>query len=189
MGRPQHIDRDAVLDAAEQIVLRRGAAALTIDAVATAAGITKGGVQYCFGAKRKLVQAMVERWCRNFQAQIEAFARPHDDPISMVAGYVEATARIDKVGHARAAGLIAMLLETPSQMELVRAWYHDHFQKLDMTTPEGRRARIVFMAIEGAFMLRTFGFMRMGEQDWKTLFDDIKAMLPRPSRKTAKANG
>lgn len=44
-GRPRTIDRDKVLDAAEAIVSRVGASGLTFEAVARAAGITKGGVQ------------------------------------------------------------------------------------------------------------------------------------------------
>ena len=61
-GRPRSIDRDKVLDAAEGIVAAEGAAGLTFDAVARAAGITKGGVQYCFGTKDKLIEAMIDRW-------------------------------------------------------------------------------------------------------------------------------
>lgn len=49
MGRRRTIDRDQLLDAAEAVIAREGAAGLTIDAVAKEMGITKGGVQYCFG--------------------------------------------------------------------------------------------------------------------------------------------
>src|SRR5690606_31627342 len=55
-GRPRTIDRDKVLDAAEAVVMRAGAAGLTIDAVAREAGITKGGVQYAFGSKENLIR-------------------------------------------------------------------------------------------------------------------------------------
>ncbi|MGQ3294545.1 MAG: TetR/AcrR family transcriptional regulator, partial [Shinella sp.] len=60
-GRPRSIDRDKVLDAAESIVVESGAAGLSFEAVARAAGITKGGVQYCFGTKENLIRAMIER--------------------------------------------------------------------------------------------------------------------------------
>lgn len=43
MGRRKTIDREVLLDAAEHIVTTHGAAALTIDALAKAVGITKGG--------------------------------------------------------------------------------------------------------------------------------------------------
>lgn len=57
MGRQRSIDRDKVLDIAEEIVATQGAAGLTIDAVAKAMGISKGGVQYCFGSKDALIDA------------------------------------------------------------------------------------------------------------------------------------
>lgn len=62
MGRQRSIDRDKVLDTAEEIVATQGAAGLTIDAVAKAMGISKGGVQYCFGSKDALIDAMFDRW-------------------------------------------------------------------------------------------------------------------------------
>ncbi len=61
MGRRRTIDRDQLLDAAEAVIGREGAAGLTIDAVAKEMGITKGGVQYCFGTKDALIDAIFER--------------------------------------------------------------------------------------------------------------------------------
>lgn len=178
MARPRNIDRDQVLNAAEAIVLERGAAELTIDAVAQAVGITKGGVQYCFGTKAGLIDAMVERWCREFQAEIDFLTTPTDDPIAAIGGYIEATAQINKLTHARAAGMMAVLLQSPEHMATVRTWYREHLQPLDLSTPEGKKARIAFMAMEGAFLLRSFGFMQMDDAEWTELFGEIKATLP-----------
>jgi AcrR family transcriptional regulator len=178
MGRQQNIDRDEVLDAAEQIVLTQGAAGLTMDAVARAVGITKGGVQYCFGTKQGMVDAMVERWCRQFQGEIDERTRPTSDPVAAIRGYVEATASITRPSHARAAGLMAMLLQSPGHLDLARRWYREHLQPLDLGTPEGRQARIAFMAMEDAFVLRSFGFMHMEDAEWAELYEEIKDTLP-----------
>lgn len=62
MGRKRSIDRDKVLDVAENIVHQQGVSALTIDAVAKAMEISKGGIQYCFGNKEALIDAMFDRW-------------------------------------------------------------------------------------------------------------------------------
>src|SRR3546814_2511896 len=43
MARPRTIDRDAVLDAAQRVVARDGAAGLTLEAVAAEDGISKAG--------------------------------------------------------------------------------------------------------------------------------------------------
>lgn len=45
MGRHKTIDQEALLDAAEAVVMHGGAGNLTFDAVARQAGVSKGG---CF---------------------------------------------------------------------------------------------------------------------------------------------
>ncbi len=64
MGRKRTIDRDWVLTVAERIVGERGASALTIDAVANAAGITKGGVQSSFGTRKRSSPQCFDDGCR-----------------------------------------------------------------------------------------------------------------------------
>ncbi|MBN9291384.1 MAG: helix-turn-helix transcriptional regulator, partial [Hyphomicrobium denitrificans] len=61
MGRKPTITREGLLEIAEGLVRGEGAAALTIDALARAAGISKGGVQYSFSSKDDLVRALVDR--------------------------------------------------------------------------------------------------------------------------------
>lgn len=70
------ISIDQLLDAAETVVLRDGIGKLTIDAVADAAGVSKGGLMYHFPSKDKLVEALVIRivgmWRRDHLEAIEA---------------------------------------------------------------------------------------------------------------------
>jgi len=54
--------RERLLDAAAKVVHRDGAQALTLDAVAQEAEVSKGGLLYHFKSKNDLVNAMVERW-------------------------------------------------------------------------------------------------------------------------------
>jgi AcrR family transcriptional regulator len=58
-GRPSH--RRRVLDAATQVALREGPGAVTIDAVVTEAGMSRGGVLYHFPSKDALLQALVDQ--------------------------------------------------------------------------------------------------------------------------------
>eukprot|EP01031_Cornospumella_fuschlensis_P052777 gene52777-64487_t len=89
MGRRPTINRNDVLQAAEHIVATRGAAALTIEAVATAAGISKGGVQSCFGTKEALIGAMLDRWFEDYAAGLKAaLAGGEDSPAARMAGHV-----------------------------------------------------------------------------------------------------
>src|SRR3546814_8507750 len=61
MARPRTIDRDVVLDAAQRVVARDGAAGLTLEAVAAEAGISKASVLYDYGTKQALMKALIER--------------------------------------------------------------------------------------------------------------------------------
>jgi len=53
--------RSRVLDAAEHIVQARGVPALTLDAAAREAGVSKGGLLYHFASKEALLQALMLR--------------------------------------------------------------------------------------------------------------------------------
>jgi AcrR family transcriptional regulator len=53
--------RTRVLDAAESIVLARGVPALTLDAAAKLAGVSKGGLLYHFATKQALLRGLVDR--------------------------------------------------------------------------------------------------------------------------------
>ena len=53
--------RDRVLDAYESLLIDTGAAATTLDAVAAAAGVSKGGLLYHFASKEALAAGLLAR--------------------------------------------------------------------------------------------------------------------------------
>jgi AcrR family transcriptional regulator len=177
MGRPRVIDKEKLLDAAEKIVSNSGAGALSIDAVAQAAKVTKGGVQYAFGTKDALLDAMMDRWEKEFDDQVASIVGPKPGPTELIRGHVEATARIDSSAHSKAAGLMALMVQRLERRDRTREWYRKHFDGLDLTTDEGRRTRLAFIATEGAFFLRGFGFMTLKDCDWRAIMDDIQTRL------------
>ncbi len=67
--------RDEILDAVELIMSEDGAARVTIDAVATRSGFSKGGVLYNFPTKEALIEALVQRVTAHYAKDIE-LARP-----------------------------------------------------------------------------------------------------------------
>lgn len=178
LGRPRSIDRNKVLDAAEAVVARIGPAGLTIDAVARQAGITKGGVQYCFGSKDGLLKAMLERWSESFDAQVAAIKAHRPGPHATVRAYVEANGSTDDKEASRSAAMLATMIQTPDQLAEARAWYRSYIEALDPSTPAGRKARLAFLASEGVFFLRSFQFVEMEEAEWRAIFEDILGLLP-----------
>lgn len=180
MGRRRTIDRDQLLDAAEAVIAREGAAGLTIDAVAKEMGITKGGVQYCFGTKDALIDAIFERWGKAYDSLFEAVAGKQPTPLTRVRAHAEATQRSDELSSSKAAALMAALIQTPEHLEGSNQWYRSRLEGLDLSAPEGRRARLAFLAVEGAFMLRYFRLMDIGQEEWDSMLDDVRALLLNP---------
>lgn len=175
-GRPRSIDRDRVLDAAEGIVAQDGAAGLTFEAVARAAGITKGGVQYCFGTKENLIRSMIERWGSIFEAEVLAHAGDDRSPRSVIRGHVLATRDSDEADYSRSAVMMTALLQSPEQVAASRLWYTQRLAGLDMDRPEDRQAALALLASEGAFLLKAFGLIDIDAAQWNALFADMLGM-------------
>ncbi|MGW4470694.1 TetR/AcrR family transcriptional regulator [Nonomuraea sp. NPDC004354] len=85
---PRPSSRERLLDAAAEVLIGDGAEALTLEAVAQRAGVSKGGLFYHFPTKQALVAAMVGRLTAAFDA---ALAVAGDRPGDFLRAYVEAT--------------------------------------------------------------------------------------------------
>jgi AcrR family transcriptional regulator len=102
--------RARLLDAASTVIRRDGPQALTLDAVAAQAGVSKGGLLYHFASKRELLDALVARWLDDFDRDIEA------EPGNFAERYVRAS----DGAKAEEAGLLAALVADPKVLATVR---------------------------------------------------------------------
>ncbi|WOI58290.1 TetR/AcrR family transcriptional regulator [Palleronia sp. LCG004] len=172
-GRPRSIDRDKVLNAAEALVIAEGASALSFDAVAKAAGITKGGVQYAFGTRDNLIRSMITRWEDAFDADVARRSGPDPSGRALILGHLAAMRDAEEADHSRAAVAVTTLLQHPDRLSETRDWYAARLAGLDLTDPDDRRLATSFLAAEGAFLLKAFGLLALSETEWKALFDDM----------------
>ena len=58
---PPPAARDKVLDAFERLLIEHGERETTLDAVARAAGVSKGGLIYHFGSREALIEGLLAR--------------------------------------------------------------------------------------------------------------------------------
>ena len=173
MGRKAVISRENLIDIAEEILRKDGAAALTIGALAKAAGISKGGVQYSFASKDELVRALVERWADAFDRAIGAAAE--DDPLCFVRRYITASRQSDSLIDAKMAGLMMGYMRDPENLRVTREWYHGIFKRLSGDSAQARAARVAFLAVEGLFLMRINGLDT--NTSWDSFLTDIEAVL------------
>jgi AcrR family transcriptional regulator len=92
MPRPQVYDRDAMLDAAEELAVEGGVKAVTIRAVSERAGISNGAIYHAFGSRGGLVGRAWARAARRFLALQRQTVDAEDDPIRAVIAAADAPA-------------------------------------------------------------------------------------------------
>jgi len=117
MPRPP-VARDKLLAAFEQIVLDDGERAATLDAVAAAAGVSKGGLLYHFPHRQALVDATLQRLEELMQLDLEAMAAAPDG----AARYFLVTSLFEDSRLDRAL-IVASRLVQAALKRLEVAWY------------------------------------------------------------------
>lgn len=175
MGRKPTITREALLDHAEALVRKEGPQGLTIDSLAKAAGISKGGVQYSFASKDILVKALVDRWTDKFDELLE-LDRP-SSPVEFVRRYIAALRSGRGAIDAKMAGLMIAYIQNPENLRETREWYYSIFERFMSDTPEAEAARVSFLAVEGLFFMQIAGVDNAGLQSG--ILDDIETVLSR----------
>lgn len=122
MPAAERSTRDRLLDAFESLLVGAGSRAATLDAVAAAADVSKGGLLYHFHSKDELVEGMLERMRALGAADIVAMRAAPEGPVDF---YLEtsvdsgsdfdraliAAGRIAQENDARASDALADLRE------------------------------------------------------------------------------
>lgn len=84
--------RTAIMDAAEELVLDRGFAGTTVEAIIDRAGITKGTFFYHFDTKADLARAIVQRYAEldadHLDTNMTRAEEATDDPLEQVIHFV-----------------------------------------------------------------------------------------------------
>lgn len=85
-----------ILDAFETVLIDHGERAATLDAVAAAAGVSKGGLLYHFASKDALVAGLAERLDVLGRADVESLRHSDDAVASFIRGSVVRDTPIDR---------------------------------------------------------------------------------------------
>lgn len=136
-----------LIKAAAAVIRRDGAQALTLDAVAAQAGVSKGGLLYHFKSKGELLEGLVERWLDDFQHDIDQAADhfPH--------GYVKAS----DGAKAEEAGLLAALVADPAVLTTVRQRYATWQDRVATEGGDPVEATVARLAADGLWLADLLG--------------------------------
>ncbi|PVM91961.1 TetR/AcrR family transcriptional regulator [Caulobacter endophyticus] len=195
MGRKRIVDRDAVLDAAEAVVARDGAARLTLDAVAEQAGIGKATVLYDFKTKAALIDAVVERAV----ARDNAFNTAMTDSLAgqgdaVIRGRILAAATpLPDDFRAVALNLCAALAQDASLRGRIQENQRAVIAGLTADAASPRGALLAYLALEGLKLLEALDYHAWPVEQRTRILREINWLVtarpdgeaPLPSPKTS----
>jgi len=147
--------RERILEAAERVVGELGAARMTLDGVAQAAGVSKGGLLYHFPSKEALFGALAKRYVENMDdcvAQAKSGVGETDgrDLKACIVGILEQQPRAKIVGMG--AALFAAAANDLTLLDMIRDRIAQYMQQIENSNVDFARAAIVTLAIDGLIM-------------------------------------
>ncbi|MEM7613238.1 MAG: TetR/AcrR family transcriptional regulator [Pseudomonadota bacterium] len=143
--------RERVLKAAREIVLDRGAGALTFDELVQASGVTRGGITYHFATKQKLLQALIAHDLANWR-QLEVDHRPDNEPdeLADLLAHIRAHTFPDTERRRFVTGMMGAATHDPSVLEPARAFEAERFADVQWDDAAIRQ-QLLRMAAIGMF--------------------------------------
>lgn len=167
--------RDRILDAAERVVGEVGAARITLDVVAQAAGVSKGGLLYHFPSKESLLEALAHRYVANMEDCIETAKGNLSDADrsrelkACVHGLLQRDARSNGMG----AALIATAANNLTLLEVIRERIAHHTAGLAASDADFARAAIVTLAIDGLRLRESLRISPFTEQQRERIVQEL----------------
>lgn len=140
--------RRRLLDAAAGVVRREGPGALTLEAVAAEAGVSKGGLLYHFATKDDLIEALIEDWLDGFEAEVAELAADR--------GWARAYARVagarSAAQRAMDVALVVAVASGPRALEKARSAYPAWQKRVVSDASDPVDATVVRLAADGLWI-------------------------------------
>lgn len=179
MGRKRVIKTDDILDAAEKVVARDGAANLTIDAVANEAGVSKATVLYDHKSKQGLIRSMVERAVAlDNRLNDEAAARFSARDSAVIRGRIAAAAQpIPEQFRPVALNLCAALAQDGDLRSAVQENQRKVIASILSDSQSPRGALIAYLALEGLKLLEALDYHHWDEPERTRILREIAGLV------------
>ncbi|MBK1695931.1 TetR/AcrR family transcriptional regulator [Rhodovibrio salinarum] len=171
--------RQRVLHAAGRVVLQQGVKALTLEAVAKEAGVSKGGLLYHFASKDALLTGMVGEFVELIDGRMREAMQADDAPGAWTRAYLDAST-VDRAGDDPMDRLAtAMLAAGASDTALLAPLYARQkswqaAQRDDGIDPA--TAALVRLAADGLWMNDLFGLQVVSDDERQAVIERLRAL-------------
>ncbi len=165
--------RESIIDAAEAVVLEKGARHMTLDAVAARAGVSKGGLLYHFSTKEDLLKGMLERLIKMLERRQEEKGRglkgvPGSDVRSFILSRVERDPKMEKIGSA----VLAAAAHDPRLLQPAREETRRAFSEMQSRLGF-KRAALIYFAVQGLNLSELLSVSPINTKERKEFVEEL----------------
>lgn len=190
-------NRDGILHAAVRVTIRDGIMAMTLDAVAAEAGVSKGGLLYHFRSKDELIAAMLDLFCREMQGRLERQVAADLNPRGR---FIRAMVRVmfPGQGEGRDEGalpsepsrfflsILTAAVNNPSLLDPVRSSARDSREQLMGSGPNGLRQIALRAALDGLMLWEHLGLLAPDDPMRQPILNELLTLAEGPDPSVSK---
>jgi AcrR family transcriptional regulator len=184
MGRHSDNARERIIDAAEQVVIERGARHLTFDAVALKAVVSRGGLLYHFPDKEALLKGMLDRLLERAK---ESRAKKRAELAEgtereIVAHVLSSLEKDDKAERARAAALLASGAHDPGLLAPIKKEYRTLMDDVTGNGLRFERAAVIALATDGLRLLELLSVSPFNKKERSSIVEEMISLAKEHKR-------
>jgi len=152
--------RIKLIEAAVEVMQQQGFTALTLDAVAAQAGVSKGGLLYHFDSKEALLQGMIRYYLEEVEADLQAraAANPEHSPSqhspsqTWLQASIDSSFAVSAEENAVNLSLLAAAAVNPDILHPLRDRWREWHLAYESSSKDPALAVIVSLAIDGLWL-------------------------------------
>lgn len=172
--------REHILTAAQTVVRQNGTDALTLDAVAKEAGVSKGGLLYHFPTKEALIQGMIQSLIDEFNLAV--VTEVERDPTPQKAGryaraYLRATFYSDYPLPALSEGILAGIAMNPALLRPLQVAFQEWQTRLLNDGIDPATAAVIRTAADGLWLAELMDLAPPQEPLRSALYEKLLSLI------------
>lgn len=175
MRTPRANSRDRILAAAADVAREAGPGSLSLEAVASRAGVSKGGLLYNFPTKAKLMQALVENYLRAFERSL-GDARAAAGGESLLATYIRLSVSECEEMQPSASWIFSAVAQDPEFLKPIKTFRRQLFERLKSETPDLSALLVAYLTIEGLRSLSLFDFDILSKEERRLVASALQSI-------------
>ncbi len=171
--------RVQILQAASSLIVKEGIEHLTLDAIAAAAHVSKGGLLYHYPSKDALVMGMIDFYVQQFEEQFSTFLTEepdNDTPEAWIRAYIRASLEPVPGEADVSAGIMAAVAINPALLDPLRERYRKWQHQFDQASNPAL-ALLVRLTLDGWWIANLLGLAPTSEADRVQLYATLLKLI------------